>query len=341
MKIEEIKNKFDWENFLFNCKEKTFLNSWNWGEFNETLGNKIWRFGLFDGQELISLAPIIKIKAKRGNFLFLPHGPNINKENGLKFEILRILLENLKSLAQKEKCDFIKVAPIWLKNSENITIFKKLGFRDAPLHIHPEITWELEIIEPEEKILKKMRKTTRYLIKQAEKNKNIEIEEKNDPGGIEEFNKLYQLTVKRQKFSPFSLDYLKKEFLAFSKDNQISVLLGKYKRETVAGGIFIFWQKIAFYHHGASSQKYPKIPVSYLLLWEAIKKAKERGCERFNFWGICDLNNKKHPWYGLSLFKVGFGGEKKEYVKTQDLPISPKYWLNYLIEIIRKIKRRY
>jgi hypothetical protein len=36
---------------------------------------------------------------------------------------------------------------------------------------------------------------------------------------------------------------------------------------------------------------------------------------------------------------MGFGGEQKEYVKTQDLIISPKYWLNYIIEKARKIKR--
>jgi lipid II:glycine glycyltransferase (peptidoglycan interpeptide bridge formation enzyme) len=151
---------------------------------------------------------------------------------------------------------------------------------------------------------------------------------------------------------------LKNEFLAFKDDKQILIILGKYKPphqnwcggkgEVISGGIFIFWQKIGFYHHGASSQKYPKIPVSYLMIWEAIKEAKNRGCERFNFWGIAPISSNfelrtsnlwKHPWAGLTLFKMGFGGEKKEYVKTQDFPISKKYWICYLIEKIRKKKR--
>ena len=117
--------------------------------------------------------------------------------------------------------------------------------------------------------------------------------------------------------------------------------------ELVAGGIFIFWQGVGFYHHGASSLKYPKIPVSYLLLWEAIKEAKKRGCKKFNFWGIApfkktgdkEVFEKSHPWYGLSLFKTGFSGYAKEYVKTQDLVISGKYWFSFLIEKIRKMKR--
>ena len=91
--------------------------------------------------------------------------------------------------------------------------------------------------------------------------------------------------------------------------------------------------------------KYPKIPISYLLLWEAIKEAKARGCKKFNFWGIADISSdnkvldKNHPWAGLTLFKIGFGGKPKKHVNTQDFILSSKYWLNFAIEKIRKIKR--
>jgi lipid II:glycine glycyltransferase (peptidoglycan interpeptide bridge formation enzyme) len=251
-------------------------------------------------------------------------------------------------MAKEEKCDFIRIAPILERNEENEKIFKDLGFRQAPIHIHPELTWELDLSPSENELLMGMRKTTRYLIKQAQRNKEIEIKEENSFEGIEKFNQIYQLTKERHGFVPFSFEYLKNEFSAFSKENQVSVLLGKYKGEVVSGGIFIFWQKIGFYHHGASSQKYPKIPVSYLLLWEAIKKAKNLGCQKFNFWGIApikisnlksQISNLKHPWAGLTLFKIGFGGYKKEYLKTQDLVISKKYWLNFIVEKLRKVKR--
>jgi len=193
-----------------------------------------------------------------------------------------------------------------------------------------------------------MRKTTRYLIRQALKNKEIEILKSERIEDLEEFNKIYQETAKRHRFVPFSFDYLKNEFSAFKDDKQILILLGKYRGEIVSGGIFIFWQKIGFYHHGASLQKYPKIPTSYLMIWEAIREAKSRGCQKFNFWGIAPVSSNieprtsgfwKHPWAGLTLFKMGFGGERKEYVKTQDFPISNKYWFCYLIERIRRKKR--
>ncbi len=48
---------------------------------------------------------------------------------------------------------------------------------------------------------------------------------------------------------------------------------------------------------------------------------------------------KNHPWFGLSLFKKGFGGQAKEYIKTQDFVINPKFWLSFIVESLRKIKR--
>jgi len=348
--VKEIKDKKNWEDFLFSVEEKTFLQSWNWAEFSQMMGDKIWRLGIYQGEEkneLAGVAQVIKIKAKRGTFLFLPHAPAIkNQDLDFKTKVLETLLKELREVAKKEKVDFIRIAPIWQRNEENKKIFENFGFKNSPIHIHPEVTWELDIALPEEELLQKMRKTTRYLIRQALKEKDIEIIKSQKIEDIEKFNELYQKTVDRHHFVPFSTDYLKKEFSAFNPENQILIFLGKYKGELVSSGIFLFWQNMAFYHHGASSLRYSKVPVSYLLQWEAIKEAKKRNCLNYNFWGIVDTQldiqdpkYKKHPWAGLSLFKMGFGGQKKEYLKTQDLPLSKKYWIAYLVEKIRKARR--
>ncbi len=351
MKLKDIKDKKLWEDFLSKCKEKTFLHSWNWGDFQEKMSEKVWRWGILKKEKLVALALVLKIKAKRANFFFIPHGPVILDENenfkeDLKREVLKTILDKLSQINKTEKCCFLRISPIFEKKRENIKIFEKLGFIPAPIHIHPEMTWELKIDVPESELLMGMRKTTRYLIKRAQREKNIKIKKSVDLKDLEKFYEIYQETAKRRHFIPFSFEYLKNEILSFQNDNQISIFLAKYspdplkeKEEIISGGIFIFWQKIAFYHHGASLPKYPKIPTSYLLLWSAIKEAKERGCEYFNFWGIAPREDAFHPWQGLTLFKTGFGGYKKEYVKTQDFPFSKKYWLIYIFETLRRYKR--
>ena len=402
MEIKEINNKEVWENFLLDCEEKTFLQSWNWGEFQKMMGHKIWRLGIYSNEQrtmnnegprpfsekggaygagneqLVGIALVVKIEARRGKFLFLPHAPVIRNQNSKRYNIARSqysvtefkkrilegLLKELKKIAKKENCSFIRIAPVWERTGENEKIFKDLGFRTAPLHTHPEVTWELNLKKPEKELLAAMRKTTRYLIKQGLKNEELEISKSQNIEDIEIFNDLYQKTVDRHHFVPFSLKYLKNEFRAFARDpsaqftpskvegpqgdDEAIVFLAKYREECLASAIVIFWQGIGFYHQGASTPKYPKIPASYLLQWEAIKEAKRRGCKLYNFWGIADISLKfkvqsskfeKHPFWGLTLFKKGFGGYEKKYVKTQDLPLSLKYWFTFVFENLRKKKR--
>ena len=328
MEIKEITNKNTWEGFFLNVKEKTFLNSWNWGEFQKKQGESIWRLGVYD-QKLAEAFLVIKVKAKRGTFLFVPHGPTSKH--------LKDVIIYLKELAKKEEASFIRISPL----IGDKKVYHSFGFRDAPIHIHPELTWELDISISLDELLANMRKTTRYLLKKGEKNKEIEIIRSNNINDLKEFYNIYQETAKRHHFVPFSLDYLQKQFSSFNPDNQITIYLGKYKGKIISAAVMIFWQGTGFYHHGASSSHNSnKVPISYLLQWEAIKEAQRRGCLKYNFWGIAPNDNKKHPWAGLTLFKKGFGGQRVDYLKTMDLPLSPKYYFTYFIEKVRKAQRR-
>ncbi len=340
MEIREIIDKQEWEEFLLGCQQKTFLQSWNWGEFQNSLGNKIWRWGIYDEENLEAVALVIKHSAKRGSFLLVPHGPVVMKHEIWNMKhVLNFLVPELKSLANTEKVDFIRVNPIWERTEENSDLFKSLGFRLRPLHTHPESSWKLNIEPNEEELLHGMRKTTRYLIRQAEKN-NVEVFQSFDIKDVEIFNKMHLEVVKHQKFVPFSLEYFKKEFLAFVSDNQIALFLAKYQGKIIAASYGIFWSGMAFYHHAALLPEYKKIPASYLLQWKAIKEAKKRDCKIYDFWGYSDpVKNPRHPYSGPTLFKMGFGGYKDEYVKAQDLIISKKYWINYLVETVRRIRR--
>ena len=324
------------------CDEKTFLQSWNWGEFQKMMGNKIWRFGIYNNSgDLFSVVLIVKMVAKRGKFLLVPHGPNIKQQaTSDKRQVLAILFDGLKKIAKEEKVDFIRINPILERNEENNRIFKDLGFRPAPIHMHPEASWKLDVRPSVEEILINMRKTTRYLIRQAQRDNNIEVFQSKNIEDVRIFNGLHSEVVKAQRFVPFSLDYLKKEFMAFQQDNQISIFFGKYQGEIIAASYVVFWSGIGFYHHAALLPKFHKIPVSYLLLWEAIKEAKKRGCVLYDFWGYVDPKTQaKHPWAGPTLFKMGFGGRAFEYVKTRDFPLLKKYRLTYLFEKLRRMKR--
>jgi len=345
MELKEVKNKKIWEEFLLGCEDKTFLDSWNWGEFQKMMGNKIFRLGFFQDDELIAIVLVVKIISKRGTFFLIQHGavikPQKSNLKNQKYVILKTLLRELKRIGREEKCSFIRIVPLWERNKENLKIFRDLGFKKAPMHASAyESSWKLDITPSEEELLKNMRKTTRYLIRRALKNKNIRILKSDKLADIEIYQKLTRKVAKRRKFIPFSSDFMKNEFDIFSREKQALLIFGKHQNEIVAGALIIFWSKIGFYHQAASIEKYSKLSIPYLIQWQAIKEAKKRGCVLYDFWGyINPFKNPKHPWAGPTLFKMGFGGYKKEYIKTQDFPFSSRYWLTYLFESIRRIKR--
>ncbi len=345
--MREVYDKEIWENFLLSCKQKTFLQSWKWGEFQKAMRGKIWRFGFFENENLVSVALVVKVIAKRGIFLLVPHGPivipnfksQISNQN-IHFKIIKALLERLKELAREEEAAFIRINPLLERTEENRRIFEELGFRSAPIQMHPEASWKLDITPPEDDLFKNMRRTTRYLIRRAQENKDIKVFQSSTSEDVKLFSELHRRVSARQHFVPFSLEYLQNEVTAFKEDNSITIFWGKYQENIAAAAVVIFWSGIGFYHHAVSLPQYAKFSIPYLLQWEAIREAKRRGCILYDFWGYVNPKiQPNHPWAGPTLFKMGFGGQAEEYVKTQDLPLSWKYGITMIFENLRRIKR--
>lgn len=338
MKIQEVTSKNIWEDFLTTHQPHSFLTSWNWGEVQSRLGTQIIRLGVFKEDRLVAVVLVLFVQARRGAFLFCPHGPVV-AEGEDRYAVLETLTHFLAKRGKDLRCSFIRISPLFLNNEENRTMFIRLGFRNAPVHLmHPELAWLLDVQKDDEVLMKEMRKTTRYLIRKAEK-EGVVIKEGTDTEALETFLRVYRTTVHRQQFTPFKDESFRSELEVFRADNQVKLFRAEYEGKVIASAIIIFYGSSGFYHHGASDQAYSQIPGSYLLQWRVIQEARQRGCHFYNFWGVVRPEQKKHPWAGLSLFKMGFGGFEEEYVHAQDYILSSRYWLVYLIERIRRVRR--
>ncbi len=181
-----------------------------------------------------------------------------------------------------------------------------------------------------------MRKTTRYEIRQAEK-LGVQVRMSTDQKDIKEFLELYTKTATRQKFVPHQ--GITEEFRAFAPTGRALLFLGYHEKKLLSGALILFVGNQAIYHHGASV--YSKVPVSVYVQWKAMLEAKKRGAALYNFWGVAPENKPKHPWWGFSQFKKGFGGREMGFLHTQDLPTSPLYVFPWVVETIRRITRGY
>ncbi|MDP2933603.1 MAG: peptidoglycan bridge formation glycyltransferase FemA/FemB family protein [bacterium] len=334
MEIRSVVNQNEWNDFLRELAPHTFLQSWQWGVFNQALGTKIFRFGIYDGQELQGIFLVLLMAAKRGRFLFVPHGPLLKRPDA---DALSCAVGHLRQLVVEEKADFIRVSPLLPNSPKNCELFEKLGFRPAPIHMHAELMWLLDVRPSEDELLAGMRKNTRYAIRKAIKD-GVEISVSQKQEDLVHFYRLYEETTRRHNFTPFSRAYIDKEFISFTKDNSAALFLGRYQGEVRSAALVIFTSNSGFYHQGASGFG-EIVPVSQLLQWEVIREVKRRGCSYYNFWGVAPLDKPHHPWAGLSYFKRGFGGFSESYIHAQDIPIRWRYWPAYLIENLRRRHR--
>jgi peptidoglycan pentaglycine glycine transferase (the first glycine) len=334
--IKPIESREEWQRFVDTHSSPSFMQSWEWGECQAHLGHIMFPVGIYESSKLVGVALIIKSKAKRGNFLSISHGPIVEKNYS---EVLKELTSYLIELAKKEQCIFIRFLSLLDNTNENKNMFQKLGYKDAPLYLHSENAWVLDLEKTEDELMGDMRKTTRYLIRKAEKD-GVVIEKRTDEKAIDDFMKLYAKTVERENFTGFSKTYIEEEFKTFHKQGNALFFFGKANKNDnnyIAGALILYTKSAACYHQGASI--HTKVPVTYLLQWESIKEAKKRGCKLYNFWGIAPEDKPNHPWTGITMFKKGFGGRMIHFLPTQDYVIAVQYHLTALYEKVLRWRR--
>ncbi len=332
--VLEITDEVEWNKFIKTAKYSPFFQSWQFGKVWEHMGNKLYRLGVFNNNELVMATQVFVTRAKRGTFLHLRHGPVFTQFSRSTY---KILLKKIKAIAQAEGATWIRQSPHLLSNNIHQKWFKKLGFINSPLHNQDaENCLVLDLEKSEAEIKANFRKNTRNLISRAERD-GVIIEKTTDPIKLDIFFKLYQETAKRDKFTPHS--GINEEFNEFVKNNSILLFLGKHNNEYLAGSLVVFFGNQAVYHHSGSIKS--RVPVNYLLQWEIIKEAKKRGIKYYNLWGIAPENKPNHPWQGLTLFKKGFGGEKLDFMHSIDLPLSVNYWFSYVYQKLWNYYRGY
>lgn len=342
--FKEITNKEQWQNFVFAQKFYSFLQSFEWGQFQILNNCKIFRIGGFIDEQLIGTALIIKIKAKRGTFLFCPHGPLVQLKEPRQF--FKEFTNFLKDLGKRERADFIRLSTVLPSTKANAQLLENLGYQFAPMHVHAETTWLLDLNKPEEELLAGMRKTTRYLIKRAE-TEGVKIKCDQSAAAIEKFIEMHQDHAKKNSYEPFAAAYIRNLFKVFgnpfdaARDRQISLKFALFSEVIEAASVIVYYGKTAVYYLAATNSLHPQFSPSYLLQWRSILEAKGQGCLLYNFWGISPDDNPKHPIFGVSQFKKGFGGRKLDLLHAYDLPLTKKYYLNWLVESLRRKAKGY
>lgn len=212
-----------------------------------------------------------------------------------------ILFVQIEKLARKYQPLQIQIQPLKIEPG-----FKKYGYKLSGSSGHVTKTLQINLTLPEKKILAQMKKDARYGIRKAteEAVQIIEVEK------LAPFHKVWKKSVGWCRYVPSlkTLQNIKKAF-----GNKSLFLAAYHHKQIIAGIVILTTNRSAYYFYAFSSSEGRKKFAQYLLVWQAIRLAKKRGCQIFDFEGIYDERFPIKAWKGFSHFKKSFGGKEVEF----------------------------
>ena len=81
---------------------------------------------------------------------------------------------------------------------------------------------------------------------------------------------------------PTPTSFFRAQVKHFAAENACTLYLARFRRSDCSIHSYA-WGGETSYHHGASTQRFSKVPASYLLQWTAIQDAMKRGDRLYNF----------------------------------------------------------
>lgn len=291
---EEQKNQYD--QFVAAQESGSFLQSWQWGEWQKFLGRNVIRYFIANNNTFIGSVQLIRMPLPLGkHYWYAPYGPVVSQN--FKFSIL-----NFQKLFPNSV--FVRVEP--KSHVEGLTsIVKKTA------NIQPAKTLIIDLLKTEEELLSEMHTKTRYNIKLAQKH-GVEIKDEFDISighGLfaKEAVELIVQTAERQGFKGYGMEYYNKMIDSLAVQNRgalkLHIYKAIYKNQLLASAIMLDFGKTRTFLFGGSSDANKNLMAPYLLHWQAMLDAKSQELTAYDFWGI-ETSSGETP--GFVRFKLGF-----------------------------------
>lgn len=331
-------DKHNYNHFVAQDKSGSFLQSWEWGQWQESLGKKAFRFAVTeeghpppegDPLKWLGCGQVLKMPLfKRGYFIYFPYGPVGNVD-------LKFWVEQMRK--KFPQAVLMRVEPRISNCPSPSSVFIK------STNIQPGRTLLLNLHASSDKLLSDMHPKTRYNIKVAQRH-GVEVEREFDltvGHGLffDEAVNLIVETATRQKYRSHPKFYYENLINFFTlkyptSNLRVSLYKAKYQNKVLASAIMVDFGSIRTYVFGGSSDEFRNVMAPYALHWQAISDAKNQGLSFYDFDGL-ETSAGKHAQFAR--FKQGFGGFVETYPGAYDI-IFHKLWYT-MYRIARKINR--
>lgn len=328
LKYIDASRKKEWEDLVKANSSSGFMQSFFWTNLKQLLGWETFKIGIFEKNKLVGGAIITKFSHfKDFNFLSIAEGPVLPYEKKEAEEMFHQLIgeiDKISNLTGGKLTSHLSIEPKLTKVPKYFSRFQKSKMDQQPIK-----TLIIDLTLSQEELLKQMKPKGRYNIKIAQKHK-LQVFQANLYDGLRDFLKLYKQFVKRDKFEGKDDSYFESLAYVLPKRNESEFFFVKKGKEILASALIVYYGDTATFLYGAMTEKHKETMASYLLHWEIIKNAKERGLKRYDFYSLSPTEDISHPWYGFSIFKRKFGGKEENYIGGYDFVYNQKLYKEYL-----------
>lgn len=369
-----MENKL-WNSLISSLPSPHFLQTYEWGQVKAQYGWQphylIWdEEGKMKEEKNLSsfvfhpaaAALILKRTIPMGgmsarlSILYAPKGPLLDWTN----ESLRNrVLNDLQSFAKKQGGIFLKMDPdvvlgTGIPSGQNDVLdnsgqslmseLKRRGWRSSADQIQFKNTVLIELQPSEEELLARMKQKTRYNIRLAEK-KGVALRI-GTPDDFDMLYKMYAETSLRDGFVIRNEEYYKTVWGTFQRVANFPIsnpqspvaeaLIAEVNHEPVAAIFVFYFAGRAYYVYGMSRDVHREKMPTYLLQWEALKRARANGCTVYDLWGAPDVFDESDSMWGVYRFKEGLGGKVVRTLGAWDFAPNP-LWYRLYSEIIPRL----
>ena len=246
-------------------------------------------------------------------------------------EAIRDLIQGARQVGKRHRSYELKMDPAVLSSDTAFTdLMKKQGFmvsEDSKNFegVQPRYVFRIDMQgRGEEELMASFQQKTRYNIRLAERKGVVVRICGRDM--VPEFARIMRETGVRDGFITRDADYFSKMLEALGEHARLYMAF--YEDKPVAGTLAIWYGDKVWYLYGASSNEYRNVMPNYLLQWEMIRWAIEKGSRIYDFRGVSGDISEDNPLYGLYRFKRGFNGDFTEFVGELNLVLNrPVYAL--------------
>ena len=359
-----------WNSLISSLPNPPFLQTYEWGQVKAQYGWQphylIWdEEGKMKEEKNLSsfvfhpAATALLLKrtipmagmSARLSVLYAPKGPLLDWTNA---SLRNRVLNDLQSYAKQQGAIFLKMDPdvvlgTGVPSSEGDSVndsgqaimsdLKRRGWKYSSDQIQFKNTVLIDLYPAEDELLAQMKQKTRYNIRLAEKKGvRLRIGTSND---FDMLYKMYAETSVRDGFVIRNEEYYQTVWTNFLSTQSVQSpfaepLIAEVDNEPVAAIFVFYFAGRAYYVYGMSRDVHREKMPTYLLQWEAMKRAKANGCVVYDLWGAPDVFDESDSMWGVYRFKEGLGGTVVRTLGAWDCAPNP-FWYKLYSEVIPRL----